>query len=577
MTFFDLIAKRRLLADAPAATLALLATALLLDPTKDETRATIIVSLAVSWLAVVATSIFASAHGWTLSGNLFTQLVVGALAAAVPWAPAQASLFHPTFFVGLAFASLAAPLGRLKQAETYWPWVEKLCFAAALATLGAVVGFAATVATLLSAATLFGIDGLTFGPIAPKVASVMFGAVAPIAFLALRPAVVESTLNERETDFVRRAASALACYALAPFVLVYSALLWAYAGKIALERSLPMGQIGMMVGAFGVTAILTILLIFPERSRGPFTARWLWRIWPFLLPAPLVLLGFAIVERIDAYGLTPDRYVASALALLCAASGVAALGDRDRVIRFTPAATALVLLLVSFGPFGAVESSLHWQSAAVRSILSAHGLLGPDGHLVEDGPRAALTPAETRRWRAAIALLRQFERAPPAFSPEPPKAADALARLDARIFAAKVRDGAARARWRFFDSQSWAASAGDGLDDVSIVGAVMLPAQSSASLEALRATLDGLHLVAELPSHVAVTFDLAALARRLDENASPLPPLQIVEAQAADDDGFRLFVQRLSVSIKDQERKVETLTALVLKRAAPPPAPEHSR
>jgi hypothetical protein len=577
MKISDPTTRRRLIASAPAAALALVATFLMLDATagNSDLRTMIVVSLADAWLAVVATAIFASAHRWSLPRDLGAQLIAGSLAAAAPWAPAQAGLFGPTFFAGLAFASLAAPLGRLTRAEAYWTWVEKLCLAAALATLGAIVGFAAILATLLSAATLFDIDGLTFGAIAPKLASVMFCAVAPNAFLALRPPVVESTLNEREGDFVRRAAAALACYALAPFVLVYSALLWAYAGKIALERSLPTGQIGVMVGAFGFAAILTILLIFPERSRGPFTARWLWRIWPFLLPAPLVLLGFAIVERVEAYGLTPDRYVASALALLCAASGVAALGDRDRVIRFTPAATALVLLLASFGPFGAVATSARWQSANLSSILAAHGLLRPDGRLVVEGAPVALSETETRKWRAATDLLRQIDRAPSLFGPEAPTTADALQRLDARVALAKIEgvSASARARWRSLSIQErWVASADDALDDVSILGSIHLSAfprngDGSAPTDPLHAAIDGVHLSVEPPGEAAATFDLSDLVRRLAAGAERISRPQILEPTSDGNSGLCLLVEGITLGIDDEGAQIRDITALVLKRA----------
>jgi hypothetical protein len=586
MTLWNLIWISRRIAAAPAALLAILAAVLLLAGTSDapDWRMMILVAIGAAWPAVVAAALFAAARDWSLPRNIAFQLAVGCVAGVVVWFPAETGLFHPTYFVGLAFASLAAPLSRLRSAENYWPWVEKLCFAAALAALGALVGFLAIVATLLSAATLFGLAGLTFDAIATRLAIFMFVAVMPIVFLALEPPIVETTLDERATDFLRRAGAALACYALAPFVLVYSALLWAYAGKIALEGALPMGQVGLMVGAFGFSAMLTVLLIFPERHRGPFVVRWLWRIWPFLLPAPLVLLGFAIAERVSTYGLTPDRYVAILLTLLCAASGLAALGARDRVIRFAPAATALALLAASFGPFGAVAVSLRWQNGNLSAILAAHGLLRPDGRLLEEGPPVALTAAETRKWRAATELIRQNDRAPALFGPESPKTADALQRLEARIVFAKLADvsDGRPARWRSLYTQSWAAPSDGALDAVAILGSITLPiirrgGDDDATPDPLHAALDGLRLSVEPPGEAAASFDLSDLAQRLDARAAPLARPVVVESTSAGTGGLLLLVDQFDLRADDEGVQITSLTALVLKRAAPAPASAHSR
>jgi hypothetical protein len=215
------------------------------------------------------------------------------------------------------------------------------------------------------------------------------------------PRAEASAMRDGENDFLRRAVAAVAGWALSPFVLVYSAVLWIYAIKIALAGALPDGQVGGMVGVFGFVGVATILAIYPQRETGRAHVRPLWRIWPFLLVAPLVLLAFAIVERVGEYGLTPDRYMAALLGVLCAANGVAALAGRERIVKFAPAVATVALFAASFGPWGAKETSVRWQSAAMREILAAHDQI-KDGALIAHGASAPLSLKEWRRWKAAL-------------------------------------------------------------------------------------------------------------------------------------------------------------------------------
>jgi hypothetical protein len=366
--------------------------------------------LIIAWPASLAASLAAQSRRWSPSAGTGLSILIAGLAIAAQAFAKSIGLTDITFIASLIIACSAAPLAGLRDTDSLWLWNEKFWSAALIVLAGAFLGRLATVTTIDAADRLFGLFALETRASLREDARILFSfAFAPIVFLAVLPRVESGILESGGGDVLRRAVGALGTWALAPFVLVYAALLWLYAGKIALAGVLPDGQVGEMVGVFGFGGLAAVLATYPQRETGKIQVRLLWRIWPFLLIVPLILLAIAIRERIDEYGLTPDRYIAILLGLLCAVNGIVALAGRARIVTFAPTVLALGLLAVSFGPWGAKEASLRWQTASMRQILAAHGEL-KDGALDAHATPAQLTVKEWRRWRAAFELLRREQR-----------------------------------------------------------------------------------------------------------------------------------------------------------------------
>jgi len=359
--------------------------------------------LCFAWLASVAGGIYAQSRQRALRSDVALSLALAAGADGADVFQKNIGLSSIVFSASLLCACAAAPRAGLRDTDCYWIWNEKFWSAALVAVVGALIGWAATSATIHAATKLLGLfdSPATAFLIEEDARDLVTLAVAPIVFLSMIPRAEASAMRDGENDFLRRAVAAVAGWALSPFVLVYSAVLCIYAIKIALAGALPDGQVGGMVGVFGFVGVATILAIYPQRETGRAHVRPLWRIWPFLLVAPLVLLAFAIVERVGEYGLTPDRYMAALLGVLCAANGVAALAGRERIVKFAPAVATVALFAASFGPWGAKETSVRWQSAAMREILAAHDQI-KDGALIAHGASAPLSLKEWRRWKAAL-------------------------------------------------------------------------------------------------------------------------------------------------------------------------------
>jgi len=370
--------------------------------------------LRAAWLAALAATLFAQSRKWTLGPATALSFLLAAVACGAEAIHHDIGLFDRVFAAGLIVACAAAPRAGLRDADSYWIWNEKFWSAALLAMVAGAIGWVAANAAILGAHRLFGpfeeMPGRWLVQDAPQdLAIVIFYGIAPICFLFLVPPVESAVIASSEGDFLRRAVGALSAWVASPFVLVYGALLWLYGGKIALAGALPDGQVGGMVGAFGFVGFTTMLAIYPRREAGRWQVRLLWRAWPVLIIAPLVLLAFAVVERIDEYGLTPDRYIAALLGLLCAASGIAALTGRARIVTVMPVVATAALLVASVGPWGVLDSSIRWQTSSVREILTAHGQI-KNGVLDTEVARAELSATEWRHWQAALDFLKRQGR-----------------------------------------------------------------------------------------------------------------------------------------------------------------------
>lgn len=552
--------------------LALATTAVLVTELPDDValRGRVVGALAAAFLASVAAGRLAAARRWPLASDLAGQVALAALAAAAVWFARPWSVFQPTFYAGLVIAGAAAALLRLRSAASYWVWLERLQDETKLPLAGTLAGWVAFSATLWSAHLLFDLfTNKTIATLNEKSAAILFCAVLPIALVTRAPPIADAPPKDAE-DFLRRAQARIAHWALAPFVLAYSALLWLYAGKIALLWTLPANEIGRMVGAFGVVAVFTLFLIFPDRDKGPPHVRLLWRIWPYLLPAPLVLVALAIAARIEAHGLTPDRYVAISLIALLAAAGAVALTGRERFIRFSPAAATLVLLAASLGPFGAIETSARWQTATLTTILTAHGLL-KDGKLVEEAEPAALSAAESKQWSSAIEFLKQYDRLPLFGAARASDAWMAERRLRALVRQADLRPESLKkaglrnpSRYCNLTDKQWAALP-EELEQFSLAGQALYREGDAEPKNAAnaRVSLDKTRLSIGWRDEPASIFDLTALARRIDAGCEKLGPELLAPSSGSGE--IRLLIDTLSLRNDEEGPAVTFLRAFILK------------
>ncbi|HET7447500.1 MAG TPA: DUF4153 domain-containing protein [Methyloceanibacter sp.] len=359
-------------------------------------------ALAGSFLWVVAVDFYVENQKRSFPVRIALWLG-GILVIAILFRFAWDIWFSPPLLLGslLLLVGLAGHLGRGESNATFWLFNHRLW-------LGALLAFIAAGLFGAGLSIIHGTLNLLFGLHLPAkwheyIWTISLGLVAPVSFLALAPRSFTDPITAREeSEFTMRAIAALVKFVLVPLLLVYTAILYAYAIKIVLAWELPKGTLGAMVVGYLLVGAATLLVGYPSRENGGSLVSVFWRYWVWLAALPVVLLFIAVWRRISDYGVTDQRYLMVLIgvwALLLAGFRIIRGSDFD--LRLVPGVLALLLAAASFGPGGAVGFSVMSQKSELASILSEKGML-VDGKVVrqaEGSAGAGLVGADAARVR----------------------------------------------------------------------------------------------------------------------------------------------------------------------------------
>ena len=164
-------------------------------------------------------------------------------------------------------------------------------------------------------------------------------------------------------------------YILLPLLTLYMIILYAYGSKIMLQWNWPKGMVTYMIICVAVAGIFNFLLLYPYGTiPGNEWIKKAAKGYYFLLMPLIVFLFIAIFMRVNKYGITIDRYAIILLgiwlSILCLYT---AFGKTN--IKFIPSSLALLLLLISFGPWGLLSVSERSQVNRLKQILEQSKIL----------------------------------------------------------------------------------------------------------------------------------------------------------------------------------------------------------
>jgi uncharacterized protein DUF4153 len=330
-------------------------------------------ALALTLLALTA---FVVSGSWTVGYDIFPD-------------PAMAFLF-----AGFVLLIMATPFRAGEPGNAaLWDFNR-------IALTGIIFGF--TVAVILGAglnAVLLAMDKL-FGIDVPRKLNsdiwiVCFCLIWPWRALSSMP----SGFAVPEGDYCPRWIGFIARYIYVPLACVYLVILYAFAVKIGVQWDLPKGQIAWLVCWFALVGVATKLTIYPLRDVGHRLLRLFDRGFFPALFLPAGLLAIAVGVRVQAYGLTEERYLLILLTVwLLAIAVFFTFGGRRLVV--APLLLGVLLMLASVGPWGAVDVSIRNQIARLEPLLIENGFLA-DGRLARhDRP----IPFETNKQIGALVV-----------------------------------------------------------------------------------------------------------------------------------------------------------------------------
>ena len=173
-------------------------------------------------------------------------------------------------------------------------------------------------------------------------------------------------------------------YLIIPLFLVYSLIFYIYAGSMIVKWELPKGELASYDLGFGIVGMICYFSNFGFASAKPILG-FFRKNYFYLLSLPLLLLALATYQRIDAYGITEDRYSLVLLWVFFVASlGLHFSRFRTQELRIIPVVLLALLFIASVGPFSAVNVSNHSQMARLEALIAKHDL-APNGKFAKTG------------------------------------------------------------------------------------------------------------------------------------------------------------------------------------------------
>lgn len=173
---------------------------------------------------------------------------------------------------------------------------------------------------------------------------------------------------------------------ISPALMIYTLLLYLYAGLILVRWELPQGNVAVMVFVFCLIAMLVKMLRqFTEKQ--PFV--WYFNVFSWISLPLLLLFWTGCFRRISDYGLTESRYYLLFCGVLMTLYVFLFLFcNRRGYFLLIGTAFLFVLAMVSIRPFSAEQCSIRSQNHRVQQIAAELGILNDDGTLKLGEPSA---------------------------------------------------------------------------------------------------------------------------------------------------------------------------------------------
>ena len=280
--------------------------------------------------------------------------------------------------MGHVFSLLAISLAGFTRARTgdlsYWVFNVKMWLGVFVAIAAGIIWGSGGSLALLAVDKLFDID----------VPSKLYQTIWSASLVLLTPIYALSWVPDKydfEDDECRAPVQLnfLVNWVLGPLSCVYLLILYAYFIKILVEGALPSGILSVLTMGFSGVTLLTYLISFGMRKDANAIIRFLQKYLFIVLIIPAVMQGWALHIRVESYGVTEERYLVGLSAvyilILCGCYIFSLLKRRVMSVRVLPMTLAMIVVLVSVGPFSLVDVSERSQFSILKGLLVKNGIL----------------------------------------------------------------------------------------------------------------------------------------------------------------------------------------------------------
>jgi hypothetical protein len=257
--------------------------------------------------------------------------------------------------------------------------------------------FAGLAITLLTIDLLLGIN--VSGVFYSNVWFVVAGIFAPCFFLAGLPAIDQDMALETYPTLLK----VLLLYIVMPIILTYTMILYIYFLKTLMTMEWPQGTVSHLVLWYSVFSAGILFLLYPIVQENKLVKSFTTWFPKLILPALLVMF-MAIGVRIQAYGVTENRYFVVILGLWVFGIMIYYnLTTRFRNI-VLPLSLALIALLAVSGPWSAYSVSRYSQNLRFEALAAQYNMIQGD---TLHKPTQDISDEDKREF---VSILEYFDR-----------------------------------------------------------------------------------------------------------------------------------------------------------------------
>ncbi len=166
----------------------------------------------------------------------------------------------------------------------------------------------------------------------------------------------------------------LILYIIMPLISIYTVILYIYFGKIIITRQWPEGLVSHLVLWYGVISVGTLFLISPVSKNNQWIGKFI-KIFPKAILPLIVLMFISMGIRVNAYGITENRYYVIALGIwVFGIMLYCAISKKIKNI-ILPISLAIIVLISICGPLSSYSLSKYSQNKRFEKSLIRNNMI----------------------------------------------------------------------------------------------------------------------------------------------------------------------------------------------------------
>ena len=200
---------------------------------------------------------------------------------------------------------------------------------------------------------------------------IVAGIFAPTYFLGGLPTIKDSFTKENYPNIFR----VLVFYIVMPLISIYTLILYIYFAKIIILKQWPVGLVSHLVLWYAVISASVLFFISPIYKENSFAKKFM-KFFPKLILPLIMLMFFSIGIRVNAYGITENRYYVIVLSLWVFGVMIYfSFAKKFKNIFLPITLSAIMIISVLGGPLSSYSVSKSSQNRRLEKMLLSNNML----------------------------------------------------------------------------------------------------------------------------------------------------------------------------------------------------------